>query len=140
MGHAATNVEPRTAQLIDMMQCGYLTMVTDSEKGGIFTLSTDVAATIILDHDNQTLRLGFPEEMKDVANGLWVSWFSTDNAVVLVGSQPGKEFGFELHIPIPAALASNLSRTHQSLTIGVLSINEQCILSDISSVCSVKHR
>ena len=114
----------RAALMTDMLQQGYLSFEVDDKAGGQFTLSQDIAMLLILDHEENKVRLGFPPELKPIIEGSYAYWSCRGNYLVLQGVVEGSVFGFEILIPLSQSLAENLSNSIFPIHLGILLLSE----------------
>lgn len=116
--------DTRPELLVSMHQSGYAEFILKPGTGGIFRLSEEVARAVIQDADRNGLRLGFPQELSALAEGLWVGWTILPDALRLVGRYPNRLNTYCLDLPLSRERSEQLAAYNGNLTLGLLDIDE----------------
>jgi len=118
-----TALNKRTALLLGMMQAGYVAFEVQEPVGGVFTFGEEIAQALIVDTEDGRVRIGFPEALDDFVTADWLHWSMADKSLLMVGYVPGRNYSFQVRIPMNEKLAQRFSSLQAPIEIGVLRVH-----------------
>lgn len=113
----------RTALLLGMMQSGYVSFEVEQSTGGVFTFGEEIAQTLLVDTDEGRVRIGFPEALDDFVRADWLNWSMSGKELTMVGYVPGRNYSFQVRIPMNDVMAQRFNVLQAPIEIGVIHVH-----------------
>jgi hypothetical protein len=102
------------------MQSGYVAFEVQSPIGGVFTFGEEIAQTLLVDTEDGRVRVGFPEALDDFVTADWLHWSMYGKELTMVGFAPGRNYSFQVRIPLSDIMAQRFNALQAPIEIGVI--------------------